>query len=214
MVNAASKPGLAFVGWTRATTWAKVAFHSLPPLEDFLAIRLQTEFKVRAAFEASADALHDDLLSKRGVSEEMHIRAHQEHLGRVLLAREGRAATPVELDDIRVMLSQRGVAALSDSVRCAAASDGGKESSSGLWRIVSAFREDTRAKQAFNKKKARARRSSVGDERSACTIATEELLKEHGYPRRISKKPWLRAVQTRPNVWNIAFSEARCLPVQ
>ena len=40
MPRAATKPGLAFVGWTRATTWEKVVFQKLPPIEDFLAIRM------------------------------------------------------------------------------------------------------------------------------------------------------------------------------
>ena len=32
--SSVSKLGLAFVAWTRATTWAKMAFHKLPRLDD------------------------------------------------------------------------------------------------------------------------------------------------------------------------------------
>ena len=117
MLHAESKPGLAFVGWTRATTWAKVAFQKLPPIEDFMAIRLQQGFKVRSAFEASADALHDAFLLKRGISEAAHIHAHHDNLHRVTQEREGRPASKHELDDLTNLLKQRGVAPLSDSIR-------------------------------------------------------------------------------------------------
>ena len=46
-----SKLGLAFVAWTRATLWEKMAFHKLPPLEDFVAARLTREFEARSQFE-------------------------------------------------------------------------------------------------------------------------------------------------------------------
>jgi len=85
MRSAVSRPGLAFVGWTRATTWAKVAFQSLPPFEDFLAIRLQQDFKARTFFESTADELHDSLLRRRGITEEMQIQGHHEHLKAVVL---------------------------------------------------------------------------------------------------------------------------------
>ena len=80
MKNAVSQPGLAFVGWTRATTWERVAFQSLPPLEDFIAVRMHQAFKAREDFEAAADELHDAFLRKRGITEDMQIRAHPEHL--------------------------------------------------------------------------------------------------------------------------------------
>ena len=43
-----SKLGLAFVTWTRATRWEKMAFHKLPPLADFVAARLTWEFRPEA----------------------------------------------------------------------------------------------------------------------------------------------------------------------
>ena len=35
-----SKLGRAFVAWTRAQCWERMAFHKLPPIEDFMAARL------------------------------------------------------------------------------------------------------------------------------------------------------------------------------
>ena len=67
MPRAASKPGLAFVGWTRATSWENVIFQKLPPIEDFLAVRMQTDFKLRTVFEAEADKLHDEFLLRHGI---------------------------------------------------------------------------------------------------------------------------------------------------
>ena len=52
-----AKLGLAFVAWTRATSWSRVGFHKLPPFADFLAARLTREFSARADFEQKADAL-------------------------------------------------------------------------------------------------------------------------------------------------------------
>ena len=125
MKNAVTRPGLAFVGWTRATTWSKVAFQSLPPLEEFLAIRLQQDFKARSTFESTADALHDALLLSRGITEEMQIREHHDHFKAVLVEKEQRQATDAELQDISTMLQQRGVAPVSDSVLHAFAQQSG-----------------------------------------------------------------------------------------
>ena len=104
MFRAASKPGLAFVCWTRATTWEKVVFQNLPPIEHFLAVRMQSDFKARTVFEAEADKLHDELLLRHGITESAHIADHQEHLKRVIKARDGRAATQAEVDDVASML--------------------------------------------------------------------------------------------------------------
>jgi hypothetical protein len=48
--------GLAFVAWTRTASWERMAFLSLPPLEDFLAVRFSKEFRARESFEAWAEA--------------------------------------------------------------------------------------------------------------------------------------------------------------
>ena len=88
MPRPASKMGLAFVGWTRATKWSKIGFESLPPIDHFLAVRLQADFKNRAGFEEEADRLHDALLQQRGISEQNHLRAHQEHFSQGILSAE------------------------------------------------------------------------------------------------------------------------------
>ena len=179
MRNAVSQPGLAFVGWTRATTWARVAFQSLPPLEDFIAVRLQQAFKARAEFEASADKLHDSFLHRRGITEDMQIQAHQKHLQHFLMEREGRPATDSEVGGIAFMLKQCGVAPVSDSVQQAAQKKCGKVSGAGLWHIVHAFRADKAFRRTGQSKGAGAKQS---DARPQCLVITEQLLREHGYP--------------------------------
>ena len=49
--------GLAFVAWTRAQCWERMAFQKLPPIEDFVAARLTRDFEARSAFEAKADEM-------------------------------------------------------------------------------------------------------------------------------------------------------------
>ena len=96
--------GLAFVGWTRATKWSKIAFESLPPIDHFLSVRMQADFKNRARFEEEADRLHDALLQQRGISEQSHLQAHQEHFRKGMHLAEARAVMPHELADIAIML--------------------------------------------------------------------------------------------------------------
>ena len=79
--SSVSKLGLAFVAWTRATTWAKMAFHKLPRFEDFLSARLTKEFEARSAFESKADTLFAAFLQRRGMTEDA-----------LLLEREQRAS--------------------------------------------------------------------------------------------------------------------------
>ena len=80
MPRAVSKMGLAFVAWTRATQWARVAFQSLPPFKEFLAVRLQSAYKCRVAFEASADELCDAFQEKRNLAQDKLIEMHRQHL--------------------------------------------------------------------------------------------------------------------------------------
>ena len=76
----ANTPGLAFVGWTRVTKWARMAFVALPPLGDFYAVRLTKGFQQREQFEACADDAHDLFMESRGVSKHDEIAAHVDHL--------------------------------------------------------------------------------------------------------------------------------------
>ena len=75
-----SKLGLAFVAWTRATSWHKMAFHQLPPMAEFMAARLTREFEARSTFEQKAASMFAHMLKRRGVSPEALLRAHEEHL--------------------------------------------------------------------------------------------------------------------------------------
>ena len=71
MEGSAGVPAMAFV---------KFAFQSLPPLIEFLAVRLCKEFELRRAFEARSDDLHDAFLHSRGITQEMQSQAHATHL--------------------------------------------------------------------------------------------------------------------------------------
>ena len=53
-----------------------MAFHQLPPLEDFIAARLTREFEARSAFESKADDMFAAFLQQRGTSEEALMQAH------------------------------------------------------------------------------------------------------------------------------------------
>ena len=148
MPQPAAKLGLAFVGWTRATLWSKIAFISLPPLDQFLAVRLQPAFKARCRFEERADQQHDAFLLARGVDPHEHIEAHQRHFAQQLRAKDDRDPTAYELEDVAHMLNQRGVAPVSDSVMRWARGTIGASSSMGLTAIVDAFRRDRKTKNA------------------------------------------------------------------
>ena len=175
--------GLAFVGWTRATKWSKIAFESLPPIDHFLSVRLQSDFKNRARFEADADRLHDGLLQQRGISEQDHLRAHQEHFSKSVRCSEARSATLHELEDIVNMLSQRGVAPVSDGVLRWAHAERGRSSGLGITAIVDAFRRDRHVRDAgdqlASRKKAKGKKQSHNA--NWATVAqqmTMEILKE------------------------------------
>ena len=177
----ASKPGLPFVGWTRATKWARVAFHGLPALEEFLAVRTTKEFQVRSDFERHADVLHDAFLQELGVTEEQQVAAHKNHLDNFLMRDQKRHATAAELQDIEVMLGKRGVAPVSDSVRAWAERRTGCKSMTGLWAIVGSFRASKKAKDIADEKGAAKTRKTTS-EATAAEQATKHLLEEYGYP--------------------------------
>ena len=180
MPCAVSKLGLAFVAWTRATTWSKIAFQSLPPLEEFLAVRLTKDFQMREAFEIQADVLHDAFLRQRGITEEAQLHAHSAHLQATLQRTEAREATADELRDLEAMLQQHGVAPVSESVQRWGQERLGRKGGAGLWSIVSSFRADKVAKDVGDKKRKTLQKQNqiVNDMSSNWTTA---LLKEHGY---------------------------------
>jgi len=145
MPRAVSRMGLAFVAWTRSTCWKRTAFLALPPMQEFLAVRLSREFRSRCAFEVWADELHDALLLSRGIVEVDHIAEHKKDLQKKLLVEEHREATALELADIEQMLCLRGVAPVSDSVMALGTQKPGQSSGGGLWSIVSTLRADKKA---------------------------------------------------------------------
>ena len=103
-------------------------------------MRLQPAFKARCSFEERADKLHDAFLLSRGVDQQEHIQAHQQHLAQHLREKENRDPTAYELEDIANMLNQRGVAPVPDSVMAWAQQQTGRSSGLGLTAIVEAFR--------------------------------------------------------------------------
>ena len=76
-----AKLGMAFVAWTRATSWNRMGFQKLPPFADFLAARLTREFSARADFEHKADVLFVKLLERRGMSAEALVAQHSARKG-------------------------------------------------------------------------------------------------------------------------------------
>ena len=93
-----------------------MAFHKLPPIEDFVAARLTRDFEARSAFEAKADALFLAYLARRGMTPEALVRAHEDHFKQATRALEQREASDSEISDLRAMLAINGVAPISDSV--------------------------------------------------------------------------------------------------
>ena len=100
MPRPVTRPGLAFVAWTRVAQFKKIGFRRLPPLEDFIAVRQQLDFKQRCAFEVRADALHDELLARRGVLEREHSVKHQKHFADGLWASHRRVPEDHEMQDL------------------------------------------------------------------------------------------------------------------
>ena len=110
--NITAVPGLAYVGATRATSWSRQAFRSVPSLADFLSVRLTTDFKKREVFEAWADGAHLATMVNMGVSEASEVAAHVTHLNEQYMKQLGRRAREEEIQDLKNMLSARGVASV------------------------------------------------------------------------------------------------------
>ena len=180
MTSPVSKVGLPFVGWTRATSWAKVAFQALPPLEQFLAVRTTREFDIRKDFEARADSLHETFLHHMGTTNARQISDHKKHLKAAVLQKESREASPEELRDIEFMLSKRGVAPMSDSAKSWASARTGTKSASGMLAMLSLFRASKKAKDVADDKASK-RAQKLGNVSSTHLAATKHLLKEYGH---------------------------------
>ena len=135
------KLGLAFVAWTRAERWERMAFHKLPPLDEFIAVRLTREFDAGQAFECTADAMFVSCVERCGTSLEMPTVAREEHLKQALQQEEHRDPSHAEVVDLRAMLAASGVKPVSDSVSAYCAQKSGRKSE-GLWGVVASFRAE------------------------------------------------------------------------
>ena len=180
--NVVAIQGLAFVAWTRVTTWAKMAFRSLPRFGDFLAMRQSKEFKQRAEFERWADKAHDEFMSARGFDAKTEVRLHGEHMQTSL----GRDLTEEERGDLNAMLGLRGVASLPDSVCEAARQRLGRSDQVGLSQVVESFRgkRNVLGGEGVNKREGKRRRSLATQKCTRpcqCTDICHALLREHGY---------------------------------
>ena len=176
----ASKAGLPFVGWTRATMWSRVAFHGLPPLEEFLAVRSTPEFRARSVFEAHADSQHDAFLQQYGATHEQQVADHKVHLNNLLLRKEERSATEEELQDIEAMLDKRGVAPVSDSVMSWAARRTGGASSNGISSMLACFKASRKAKDVAGDKPSK-KQQKADKAFAPAQEATKHLLQEYGH---------------------------------
>ena len=76
----ASTPGLAFVGWTRATKWSRMAFCELPPLGDFVSVRQHEGFRLRTG--ASRSGGHGHLHGHTAPRRPSSVRPKHTHAGR------------------------------------------------------------------------------------------------------------------------------------
>ena len=56
-----------------------MAFHKLPPIEEFLAARVTKEFTARTTCAAKADDIFATYLARRGATPEALMRAHEDH---------------------------------------------------------------------------------------------------------------------------------------
>jgi hypothetical protein len=132
--------GLAFVAWTRVTTWRRLAFRNLPPFADFLAARQTKEFQLRENFESWADAAHDCFMEARGMTPSDEEEQHLSHFRHCLRRDTGLAPTPAEEDDLVGMLRQRGVLPIPPSLIESARQRLGGTDKVSMAQVVAAFR--------------------------------------------------------------------------
>ena len=188
------QPGLAFVGWTRVTSWARMAFCALPPLVDFYSVRLTPGFRQRESFEAWADVAHDNFMKERGFHANQEVQAHLQHYRDHLQVKEQRLPTPAEEADIRNMLELRGVSQLPESVQRDAQRRFGTTSTLPMSQVITALRGQRGSalgSAGFGGKKRRGasaptancEASSDPSPWQGAAKACEAILLEHGYAK-------------------------------
>ena len=104
-------------------------------MEEFIAVRLSTEFRARERFEYDADRRHDAYLLSRGISLDQQVADHIEHLRQKTRREFHREATPLEIADLEGMLRRRGVAPEPDEFAETAASRLGKRRARGRYVV-------------------------------------------------------------------------------
>ena len=173
--NPVATAGLAFVAWTRATEWPKMAIRSLPSLGDFLAVRQTADFKRRAFFETWADEAHDKYLrEERGIDEKTMVERHIAHFKAHVRDSEQREASPHEVDDLKAMLAVRGVREISPETLAIAARRLGTTEKPSLVQIVAAFRGKRHALGHEGLKGKRNARSGVGKSHGGVAARTQK----------------------------------------
>ena len=105
----AASPGLAFVALTRVTSWAKMAFRSLPGFGDFLAARNSKLFAAREKAEHRFDAAHaETMLRWSGWDLPAEIDQHLKYSRQCAVAK-GEGWTDSDSEDVVAMLQLQGV---------------------------------------------------------------------------------------------------------
>ena len=138
--NPVAAMGLAFVAWTRVTTWRRLAFRNLPPFADFLAARLTKDFQLRENFESWADAAHDRFMESRGMTSGDEEKQHLKHFRDCVRLDTGLEPTPAEVDDLIAMLRQRGVLPIPPSLIESVRQRLGGTDKVSMSQVVAAFR--------------------------------------------------------------------------
>lgn len=138
--NPVAGMGIAFVAWTRVTTWQRLAFRNLPQFADFLAVRQTKDFQLRESFESWADAAHDRFMESRGMSPCDEEEQHLKHFRHCVRRDTGLEPTPAEVDDLVGMLRQRGVLPIPPSLIESARQRLGGTDKVSMAQVVAAFR--------------------------------------------------------------------------
>ena len=103
--------GLAFVGMSRCTDFARMAFRNLPGFGEFRKVLQDQMHGWRSAFETAMDARHDACMNElfgRAWTLEEDVAAHVQWSE----AKEKRTLTELEVADIHAMLKVRGLLVL------------------------------------------------------------------------------------------------------
>ena len=161
--NPVAGMGLAFVAWTRVTTWRRLAFRNLPQFADFLAVRQTKDFQLRENFESWADAAHDRFMESRGMTPCDEEQQHLKHFRDCVRRDTGLEPTPAEIDDLVGMLRQRGVLPFPPSLIEGARQRLGGIDKVSMAQVVAAFRGTRQVLKGDGIQKSRRSSKLTGD---------------------------------------------------